>query len=97
MGVGADGNNKAFHAADITNFMKRNPVSIYRDLLNYEDHSNTNHVLVAVDPSGGGSSAFAICSMAQTPSGAVVVICSNGQLPSFSPANISLRITDRKT
>ena len=84
MGVGADSNNKAFHAQDINAFLARAPVEIYRDPLNYEDRTNTNHILVAVDPAGGGSSAFAICSMVQQPSGAVVVRCS-GQFPSCSP------------
>ena len=73
MGVGADSNNKAFHATDITAFMARRPVEIYRNEIYFNNPSNTNHILIAVDPAGGGASAFAICSMVQQPSGSVVV------------------------
>ena len=94
MGVGADSSNKAFHATDITAFLERKPVEIYRDHVYYDDRANTNHVLIAVDPSGGGSSAFAICSMAQLPNGSVVV---RGQFPSFSPPHISDSTTAMRT
>lgn len=92
MGVGADSNNKAFHATDINNFLKRDPVEIYRDPLHYNDLKNTNHIVVAVDPAGGGSSAFGICSMVQQPNGSVVV-CSRPS-PSCSSCSSALRFPD---
>ena len=94
MGVGADSNTKAFHATDINNFLKRTPVAVYRDHIDYNNARNTNHIVIAVDPSGGGASAFGICSMVQQPNGSVVV---SGQLPSLSPSNSWLRMTVLKT
>lgn len=73
MGIAADASNKAFNSADIKAFFEREPVTIHRDLLYEEDASNTNHVIVAVDPAGGGNSAFAVCSIAFTPLGRIVV------------------------
>lgn len=73
MGVGADSNTKAFHASDINSFLKRPPVEIYRDGIDYSNPKNTNHIVLAVDPAGGGASAFTICSMVQQANGAVVV------------------------
>lgn len=82
MGVGADSNTKAFHATDINSFLKRPPVEIYRDGIDFLNPRNTNHVVLAVDPAGGGASAFTICSMVQQANGAVVV----RSLPRPSPA-----------
>ena len=73
MGVGADSTQKAFHSADINSFFARKTMAISRNI--YDDYSsdNTNHVLVSVDPAGGGASAFAISSLVQLPTGAIVV------------------------
>lgn len=64
------------------------------------DRENTNHVVVAVDPAGGGSSQFAIASLCQLPNGSIAVRgsctrphCCSGQLPSRVPGHISDRIT----
>jgi hypothetical protein len=73
MGVGADSTNKAFHAADINALLKRKGLAIYRDEMEFNDRDNTNHVIVAVDPAGGGASAFAISSVVQQPNGSIVV------------------------
>ena len=73
MGIAADASNKAFNSADIKHFFEREPVNIHRDLLYEDDPGNTNHVIIAVDPSGGGNSAFAVCSIAFTPLGRIVV------------------------
>lgn len=35
--------------------------------------TNTSHVVIAVDPSGGGSSQFAVFSIAQLPNGSIMV------------------------
>jgi hypothetical protein len=74
MGVGADSNTKAFHATDINNFFKRPGMEMEREDVHHTSSRNTNHILIAVDPAGGGASAFGICSMVQQPNGAVVVI-----------------------
>lgn len=73
MGVGADSTQKAFYSTDIAALLARPRVTIERSLHDRNMPCNTNHILVAVDPSGGGSSAFAVTSVAQLPSGQVVV------------------------
>jgi len=73
MGVSADSNQKAFSATDITAFLARDPVVFHRNMVSEWSRDNVNHVVVAVDPAGGGASAFAIASMAQLGNGTVVV------------------------
>lgn len=73
MGVTADAATRAFNSEDVKRFYARPGVAITRDVLNEYDHSNTNHVILAVDPSGGGQSAFAISSVCYTPTGHIVV------------------------
>ena len=72
MGVSADSSNRAFPSADVESFMKRVydgiPVDIHGD-----SSANTNHVIIAVDPAGGGSSQFAVFSIIQLPHGAIMV------------------------
>ncbi len=100
MGVGADSTNKAFHAADINALLKRAGMGIYRDAIEYNDRDNTNHVVVAVDPAGGGASAFAVASVCQQPNGSIVVRAYSllhGQFPSRSPRHISLSTTHAVT
>lgn len=103
MGVSADGSNKAFSSADIDRLIDRP-----RQAIPIDDHMpqgwssfGTSHFILAVDPSGGGASAFAITSMAQVHTGQLLVRAhvsiaspassagSRGQLPSRSPAHIS--------
>ena len=90
MGVSADSNQKAFSATDITAFLARDPVVFHRNVVSEWSRDNVNHVVVAVDPAGGGASAFAIASMAQLGNGTVVVRARAlyAQFPSRSPANI---------
>ena len=67
LGISADGSERAFPAKDVDSLMERAPPAIVysaRDPL-----QNTQHVYVAVDPSGGGASAFSIASLVQAPSG----------------------------
>ena len=101
MGVGADATNKAFHAADINSLLKRQGLKIYRDEMEFNDRDNTNHVVVAVDPAGGGASAFAVASVVQQPNGSIVVRAYSphlhGQLPSRSPFHISPSTTHVST
>ena len=73
MGIGADSTQKAFYSQDIQAFLDRKSMAIPRHF--YEDNlaENTRHVCVAVDPAGGGASAFAVCSLVQIPTGGIIV------------------------
>lgn len=73
MGIGADSTQKAFYSQDIKAMLDRKPQAIPRHF--YEDNlaENTRHVCVAVDPAGGGASAFAVASLVQVPSGGIIV------------------------
>lgn len=86
MGIGADSTQKAFYSADIQGFLDRKPQAIPRHF--YEDHlsENTRHVCVAVDPAGGGASAFAISSVVQLPSGGIIVRSRSPPCPSCPAA-----------
>ena len=73
MGVSADSTQKAFPSENVEKFMKRRLQEIPVDIMEFHSRHNTNHIIVAVDPAGGGSSQFAIASLLQLPSGTVVV------------------------
>ena len=75
MGIGADGSTKAFPSRDVEAFINRPRAKILVDMTDgaLNLRGTTNHVVVAVDPAGGGSSAFAICSTVQLPNGTIVV------------------------
>lgn len=73
MGVSADGTQKAFPSESVEKFMKRRLQEIPVDIMTFHSRHNTNHIIVAVDPAGGGSSQFAIASLLQIPNGTVVV------------------------
>lgn len=73
MGVCADGSNKAFPSKDVDAFLGRKRMDIPIDIMEVNSNQNTNHFVLAVDPAGGGSSAFAVCSMIQLPAGQIVV------------------------
>ena len=63
LGISADGSEKAFSSADLEAMMKRIP-----ERINYNPRNpaeQTNHIIVAVDPSGGGASAFSIATLTQ--------------------------------
>ena len=67
LGISADGSEKAFAQRDIEDMMKRVPPPIaYSEP---DPTQNTQHVFLAVDPSGGGASAFSIASIVQGPNG----------------------------
>lgn len=63
LGISADGSEKAFHVTDIEAMVKRIPSQIIYNVR--EPTENVNHVFIAVDPSGGGASAFSISSLVQ--------------------------------
>jgi hypothetical protein len=67
LGISADGSEKAFAARDVEDMMKRVPPEIYYSAR--DPTQNTQHVFLAVDPSGGGASAFSIASIIQGPNG----------------------------
>ncbi len=67
LGISADGSEKAFFTQDIASMVVRVP---QRLTYNSRDPvTNVNHVFVAVDPSGGGASAFSIASLVQDANG----------------------------
>ena len=71
LGISADGSEKAFKSEDVEAFMKRVPKPI---LYNPRDPRDcTFHFFTAVDPCGGGASAFSIATIAQTPDGFIHV------------------------
>jgi hypothetical protein len=73
MGVSADSTQKAFPSENVQKFMNRRLNEIPVDIMDFHSRHNTNHIIVAVDPAGGGSSQFAIASLLQLPNGTVVV------------------------
>ena len=74
MGVSADSQAKAFPSADVENFFKRIYNEIPVDIMCSISDTSTNHVVIAVDPSGGGSSQFAVFSLVQLPTGTIMVM-----------------------
>lgn len=88
MGISADSSTKAFPSADVERFLMERPrVKIPVDIMEDLSRSNTRHFVLAVDPSGGGSSAFAVSSMVQLPRGEVVVRYALLSPPSLVPRN----------
>ena len=79
MGVGADSTQKAFYSADIKALLERKTNYVRRDFYENNDRDNTNHIMVAVDPSGGGGSAFAVASLVQLPNGSILVRAAPGR------------------
>ena len=71
LGISADGSESVYRSDDIESFVARTP-----DVLAWTDRDhrqNIEHFFVAVDSSGGGPSAFAICSLICLPSGSIQV------------------------
>jgi len=71
LGISADGSEKAFHTEAIGHFIKRKAPEIPYNVRTPE--TNTSHFFVAVDPSGGGASAFSVASVCQDPNGFIHV------------------------
>ena len=72
MGISADSSSRAFPSADIEAFFKRIITGIPQDIYGGTEY-NTDHFVVAVDPSGGGSSQFAVFSICQLSNGTIMV------------------------
>ena len=71
LGISADGSEKAFHTEAIANMIKRQPPPLLYNVRTPEN--NTSHFFVAVDPSGGGASAFSIATVCSDPNGFIHV------------------------
>ena len=67
LGISADGSEKAFNSDDVEAFMARIPPELYVNRRMPMD--NVQWTFTAVDPSGGGASAFSICTITQDPKG----------------------------
>ena len=87
MGISADASSRAFPSSDVDSFMKRIYSGATRDIYGFADNC-VDHIVIAVDPAGGGSSQFAVFSLAQMPNGSVMVRVAN--FPTSHPAT-SLR------
>lgn len=72
MGISADATSRAFPSADVEAFMKRTDLRIPDDYFAVHE-SRTHHIVLAVDPAGGGGSQFAVCSVAMMLNGTVMV------------------------
>lgn len=75
MGVAADGSNKAFPSKDVDAFLDKPRAQIPVDIMGELSRYNTRHFVLAVDPAGGGASAFAVSSMVQISTGQIIVRC----------------------
>ena len=73
LGISADASNRAFPSAEVDAFLARRQDDLPKNVMNVYHQYNTKHFLLAVDPSGGGSSAFAITSILQDGNGHLVV------------------------
>ncbi len=84
MGISADSTAKAFPSTDVENFFKRVYNQVPVDPFCSISERNTNHIVVAVDPAGGGSSQFAVFSLCQLPNGTVMVTsCPAARPPTY--------------
>ena len=73
LGISADGSEKVYRDDDITAFEEREAQRLV--WIDRDHRLNVMHFFVAVDPSGGGASAFSICSALTMPNGAIQVRC----------------------
>ena len=101
MGIAADGSNKAFPSQDVDNFLDRPRMRVPVDIMEELSRYNTRHFVLAVDPSGGGGSAFAVSSMVQIPTGQIIVSLSplprDNFLSARPPTTLTTRMPARQT
>lgn len=71
LGISSDGSQKLYPNEDIEAFEMRQPEKL--TWVDRDHRLNVQHFFVAVDPSGGGASAFSICSMITLENGSVQV------------------------
>lgn len=89
MGYCADSTTKAFSSSDVEHFLAR---SVAPEI------DQEAVIVISCDPSGGGASAFAVCSLVQLPTGQLVVGCCSSQWrkrSSKSSARAATRHTNR--
>ena len=81
MGISADGSEKMYRNDDTEAFENREPAPLV--WVDRDHRLNVMHVFTAVDPSGGGASAFSICSCLTMPNGSIQVSATitNAPLP----------------
>jgi len=72
LGVACDGSTKAYRYSDIEAFVSRKPSPLFIDPARPNDC--VRHCFVAIDPSGGGASAFAIATVIVMHTGSVQVV-----------------------
>lgn len=73
MGMVADSSNRAFPSVDVDRMLDGPRGQVPVDVMTEFSRYNTRHFVIAVDPSGGGASAFAISSMCQVHTGQILV------------------------
>lgn len=73
MGISADSSSRAFPSADIESFMTRIIKYTGNKNIYGEADQNADHIILAVDPAGGGSSQFAVFSLVQLSNGSIMV------------------------
>jgi hypothetical protein len=71
LGISADGSEKMFRDDETTAFEQRKADPLV--WIDRDHRLNVMHFFVAVDPSGGGASAFSICSCLTMPNGSIQV------------------------
>ena len=71
LGISADGSEKLYRDDDITAFEQRKPEELI--WIDRDHRLNVQHVFVSVDPSGGGASAFSVCSALMKANGTIQV------------------------
>ena len=71
LGLSADGSTKAYRNDDVDSFYAREPDPL--TLCPYRPTDHVNHIFTAVDPSGGGASAFSVATIIVTARGAFQV------------------------
>ena len=80
LGISADSSTKAFPSLHIDKFFERKYDDIMHDSFDMEQ--SEHHIIVSVDPSGGGSSQFAVFSLVQLNTGQIMVSIAH-PLPTF--------------
>ena len=98
-GVSADSNTRAFYNSDIEAFFDTKVSKIPSNLFDEMGNARNNHIVISVDPSGGGKSQFAIFSLMQLHHGPVVVSGGNhgSYIPSVSFSHIVLMSVQETT
>tara|TARA_B110000971_G_C20035724_1_gene514049 strand:+ start:548 stop:1018 length:471 start_codon:yes stop_codon:yes gene_type:complete len=71
LGISCDGSQKLYASEDIEKFETKKPQQLV--WVDRDHRLNVQHFFISVDPSGGGASAFSICSAITLENGAIQV------------------------